>query len=145
MQVAEERPTVSARTRRCLHVFLLVFAITGVAHLELYPFSGFRLFSELRGGDRHSWQLRAVDGDGEETAIRLSELPLAFRNTTTLLLEFRGLSQRERDEICDAWATPLRERGADVARVHVYAVVDRVRPDDEPPTRTLAYECGGHA
>lgn len=143
MQQADQGPVVSERARRWVHAFLFVFAVTGVAHLELFPFSGFRLFSELRPAERASWQLRAVDGDGTETAIRLAELPLAYRNTTRLLLEFDHLSAAARDEICDAWAQPLRDGGAPVEGVRVYAVVESVRPDGPPPRRTLAYECGG--
>ena len=142
MQVVEEEPVVSARTRWFVHALLLTFALTGVAHLELFPFSGFRLFSELRHAERESWQLRAVDEEGEETAIRLGDLPLGFRNTTTLLRGFDDLSARERDEVCDAWAEPQREGGTAVVGVRVYAVVESVRPDGPPAVRTLAYECG---
>ena len=143
MTVADEGPPVSARTRRFVHLFLLVFAITGVAHLELFPFSGFRLFSELRPAERQSWELRAVDETGGEIAIRLGELPLGYRNSTTLLRGFAGLTAVERDEICDAWAAPLRDRGNAVVSVRIYSVVQSVRPDGPPPTRALAYACGG--
>ena len=134
---------VTRRTRRLVHLFLLVFAVTGVAHLELFPFSGFRLFAEVRGDERVSWQLRAVDPDGHEHSIRLGALPLAYRNTSLLLLEFPSLDEAGRDAICDAWAQPRREAGSAVAVVRVYRVVERVRPGSPPPTRTLAYECGG--
>jgi hypothetical protein len=143
MPVADEGPPVSARTRRLLHLFLLVFAITGVAHLELFPFSGFRLFSELRPAERQSWQLRAVDEAGDEIPIRLGELPLGYRNSSIRLRAFDDLTAAERDDICDAWAEPLRDSGTVVTRVRVYAVVQGVRPDAGPPVRRLAYECGG--
>lgn len=145
MEAAEDEPTVTTRVRVGVYAFLLAFAVTGFATLEVFPFSGFRLFAELRPSVRESWQLRAVDATGAETPIRLGELPVGYRNTTTLLLTFDELTPGERDEVCDAWAAPLREAGADVVSVRVYAVVDEVRPDDRPPRRTLAYECGGHA
>jgi hypothetical protein len=142
MPPADDGPAVSAWTRRLVHLFLLVFAVTGVATLELFPFSGFRLFSELRPAERQSWALRAVDEAGDEIPIRLADLPLGFRNSTTLLRGFEDLSSAERDEICDAWAQPLRERDVSVVGVRIYSVVQSVRPDGPPPTRTLAYECG---
>jgi hypothetical protein len=142
MPEVDEAPAVGRRTRRVLHAFLLVFAVTGVAHLELYPFSGFRLFSEVRPAERHSWQLRAVDGAGDELPIRLADLPLGYRNTTLLIAGFDDLAPGERDEICDAWVGPLRDRGVDVRGVRVYAVVESVRPDHGPPRRRLAHECG---
>ena len=145
MTVADDGPAVTARTRRLVHLFLLVFAVTGVAHLELFPFSGFRLFSELRPSERHSWELRAVDEAGEELPIRMGELPLGYRNSTLLLRDFDDLHPSERDEVCDAWAGPLRDAGTSVVQVRVYSVVRGVRPDAAPPERRLAYECGGRA
>ena len=133
---------VSRRTRWFVHAFLLVFAVCGLARLELFPFSGFRLFSAVRSAERQSWQLRAVDSSGDETPIRMGDLPLAYRNTTTLLRDFDELAPSERDPICAAWATPLREDGADVAVVRIYEVVTTLRPDAPPPQRRLAYECG---
>ena len=133
------------RTRRGVHAFLLVFAITGIAHLELYPFSGFRLFSELRGDERRGWQLRAVDDEGEEVGISLGHLPLGYRQTARLIPGMADMSADERDEICNAWADPLRARGVEVVRVRIYRTVVSVRPDAAPPERTLEYECGGRA
>ena len=128
-----------------MHAFLLVFAITGVAHLELYPFSGFRLFSEVRDDVRISWDLRAVDQEGEEVDIDVDRLPLGYRQAKRLIPTMIDLSAHERDEMCDAWAEPLRQRGVDVVRVRVYRTVASVRPDGPPPERTLRYECGGRA
>jgi len=143
MPPADEGPAVGAWTRRLVHLFLLAFAVTGLATLELFPFSGFRLFSELRPAERQSWELRAVDEAGDEIPIRLGDLPLGFRNSTTLLRGFDDLTTAERDAICDAWAQPLRDRDVPVVGVRVYSVVQSVRPDGPPRTRTLAYECGG--
>ena len=128
-----------------MHAFLLVFALTGVAHLELYPFSGFRLFSEVRSEVRISWDLRAVGAEGDEVPIDVDDLPLGYRQAKRLIPTMADLSARERDEMCDAWAVPLRESGVDVVRVRVYRTVASVRPDGPPPVRTLRYECGGGA
>jgi len=141
-QFEEVPASVSARTRRAVHLFLLLFALTGLAHLEVFPFSGFRLFSELRTDERVSWQLFAVDGDGEESPIRLSELPVGYRNSTKLLPGFADLSAGERDAICDAWAGPARAAGQEVVEVRVYEIVQGVHPDAAPPARRLAHTCG---
>jgi hypothetical protein len=141
-EVEEVPASVSARTRRAVHLFLLVFALTGLAHLEVFPFSGFRLFSELRSDERVSWQLLAVDGDGNESPIRLSELPVGYRNSTKLLPGFADRPAGERDAICDAWAGPARAAGQEVVEVRVYEVVQGVHPDAPPPERQLAHTCG---
>jgi hypothetical protein len=143
MPVADEGPAVTRRTRLLVHLFLLVFAICGVVHLELFPFSGFRLFSELRPAERQSWQLRAVDAAGEEIPIRIGELPIGYRNTSTQLRHFEAKSEAEQDAMCDAWAEPLRASGTEVTSVRIYSVVQGVRPNSSPAVRQLTFECGG--
>jgi hypothetical protein len=135
---------VPRRVRRALYAFLLAFAIAGLAHVELWPLTGFRLFSELRPAERQSWDLVAVDPTGAEHAIVLHDLPVAYRNTAKLLLGFPHRSAASRDAVCDAWAEPLRAAGRAVARVRVYEVTASVRPHGPPPQRHLAYECGSH-
>ncbi len=121
---------VTARTRRAVHLFLLVFAVTGVAHLEVFPFSGFRLFSEVRG--RRAAQLAAPRRRRRRRGDRRSgsaSCPLAFRNTTSLLLELpRARSGTSGTRSATPGPTPLRDAGADVARVRVYAVVRQRAP-----------------
>lgn len=133
---------VSPRLRRAVHLFLLVFAITGLAHIELWPFTGFRLFSELRGSERAAWSIAAVDADGAERTIELHDLPVAYRNTSKLLEGFGHRSVASRDAVCDAWAEPRREAGEEVVGVRVYALTISVRPGGPPTRRILAYECG---
>lgn len=133
---------VSPRLRRVVHLFLLVFALAGVAHVELWPFTGFRLFSELRGSEQAAWSIAAVDAAGAEQTIELHDLPVAYRNTSKLLEGFDHRSAASRDAVCDAWAAPLRTAGQEVVRVRVYALTISVRPDGPPPRRRLAYECG---
>ena len=139
---ADEGSAVSPRVRRAVHWFLLAFAITGVAHLELWPFTGFRLFSELRTAERTGWAIVAVDAEGDEQGIDLADLPVAFRNTARLIDGFARRTPAQRDEICDAWAEAARDDGQDVEHVRIYAVRASVRPDGPPPVRTLAYACG---
>jgi hypothetical protein len=138
-------PAVSSRTRHLLHAFLVVFVVTGVAHLELYPFSGFRLFSELRGDERKAWDLQAVDAEGREVAIRLRDLPFGYHETVRLVPEMGDMTQAEREEICEAWSGPLRDRGVDVVGVRIYRTVRSVQSDRAPVERTLEYQCGGGA
>lgn len=131
-------PEVSRRTRRGVYGFLGTFLLIGVAHVEwFWPFTGFRLFSEVRPADRESWQIVAVDADGDEAIVRLADLPVAYRNSTRLLPGFDELDQAERNEICAAWV----DGRTGVVEVRIYAVVTRLRPDAPPPTRTLAYRC----
>ena len=91
----------------------------------------------MRHADRESWSIVAVDAEGDESPVRLQDLPVAYRTTTRLLPGFDDMDQDERDEICAAWV----EGRDDVIEVRIYSVVTRLRPDAPPPTRTLAYRC----
>ncbi|MDP1820424.1 MAG: hypothetical protein Q8K58_11130 [Acidimicrobiales bacterium] len=133
---------VPRRTRCAVYGFLVAFAITGAAHLEAWPFTGFRLFSERRGPDREGWEIVAVEHDGAEVRIDLSDLPVGARGSAKLIEGFADMSQSDRDGVCRAWVAPLRDEGRAVDEVRVYARVDSVRPDGPPPTRSLAYSCG---
>ena len=135
-------PAVPARTRHLVHLFLAVFLVCGIGTFEVFPFSGFRLFSELRGDERTSWQLRAVDDDGREHAIVLGDLPLSYRKTTLLIDGWDDRPAAERDAICDAWTGPFRDAGVVVTEVRIYRVVASVRPGAPPPERRLAHTCG---
>jgi hypothetical protein len=143
--VPVHEPDVSPLTRHLVHAFLAVFAVAGIATFEVYPFSGFRLFSELRGEVRTSWELRAVDDTGREIEIDIDRLPLGYRQAKRLIATMPHLDDEERDALCDAWAMPVREQGIEVVRVRIYRTVANVRPDGPPPERTLQYECGGRA
>jgi hypothetical protein len=86
-----------------------------------------------------------VDGAGVEMPIDVDHLPLGYRQAKRLIATMDDLEAHQRDALCDAWATPLREDGVQVARVRIYRTVASVQPDGPPPERILQYECGGRA
>jgi hypothetical protein len=143
--VAVHDPSVSSRTRHLVHAFLLVFAVTGLAHLELHPFSGFRLFAEVRGEERTSWDIEAVDADGRTIPIVLDDLPLGYRQSWRFIPSLDERPRSERDAICDAWTVPLRDEGHEITKVRVFRTVRSVRPEAPPGERSLVLECGGPA
>ena len=136
-----ERP-VPTWTRRFVYGFLGALLVCGLASIEAWPFSAFKLFSAIRDGERESWQIVWVDPQDREDTISLYDLPVAYRNTTTLLREFESMSKDERNEVCDAWAQPLRERGRPVEHVRVYRRTTSLGDEPPPATRKLMWECG---
>jgi hypothetical protein len=134
-------PPVGRRHRVVAYGLIGLVALCGLARIEAWPLSGFRLFSAVRHDTHESWSLRTVTGD-DEAQLSVAELPVAFRNTTKVLDHFDELSAGERDEICAAWVLPLREDGTPVDFVRVYLVTRSVRPDGPPPHRELVWECG---
>lgn len=136
-----EEPEIPRWTRWFVAGFLGVVVLCGLARLEVFPMSGFRLFSAVRHDVHQSWQLRAVRED-VETPIVLADLPVAYRNTSYILGDFDDMSASERDAVCRAWAKPARDRGEVVDAIRVYRVSTPLRPDGPPPTRQLRWECG---
>lgn len=113
----------------------------GLARIEAWPLSGFRLFSGVRHDTHETWALRTVH-DGEEEPLSLADLPVAFRNTSRILDDFPHLTAAERDDVCDAWVEPLRADGRQVDEVRIYLVTSVVKPGGPPPQRDLMWECG---
>jgi hypothetical protein len=142
--VTELDAAASPRVRRALHVFLLLFALCGLAHIEAWPLTGFRLFSEARTAEREGFEIVAVDAAGAERPIDLHDLPAGFQGTTREIPGLLHADPRRRDRACDAWAAPERARGRTIVEVRVYEVVESVRPGGPPAQRTLAFRCGRH-
>ena len=73
---------------------------------------------------------------------QLCPIPGLVRQTTRLIPSMADMTPAERDDLCEAWASPTRDAGVDVVTVRVYEVVATVRPDGPPPRRRQLYECG---
>ena len=143
----EGRPEVSARVRWFVWAFLTVFAFTGLAEIEAFPFTGWRLFSGLRHERTTSFTAFAVDGDGEETPFPFASLPPAYHWGSNLVRAFVRRSPAEQATICDAWVDGARATGHDVEVVRIYQVVRTVSERDgdrgvPPRTRSLRITCG---
>jgi hypothetical protein len=145
-------PTTRGAPGRAIRVFVYAFIATvlvcGLASIELWPLSGFRLFSQRRSDVAHGWSIMAVSAEGEEQSISFADLPLFARNTTKLVDGFAEHDQGERDEVCRAWAEAARsELGLDAARIRIYETARPVWTDrDQPrPTaeRELRWTCAG--
>lgn len=125
-----------------MYGFLAVLVLCGVASIDAYPFSAFKLFSSLRTDERVSWEIVGVDADGDEETIELGELPAGYRTTTIVLRHFPSMEPAERDDVCEAWADGARAGGLEVEFVRVYERARTLRPDAPPAQRRLRWECG---
>ena len=146
----EGLPRLPARVRWFVWAFLAVFVFTGLAEVEAFPFTGWRLFSGLRHERNTSLAAFEVDGDGEETPFSFASLPPAYRWGTNLLTGFTRRAPADQAAICDAWAAAARESGREVEVIRIYEVVrivsDRVGDRGAPhTTRTLRITCGDGA
>ena len=87
--------------------FLTVFALCGLAGIEAWPFSGFRLFSNLRTDRIAGWEVTVADhGDADEHDVSFGE-----RSWVHVAAGMAQLPDEQRMAVCRAW---VHERGVDV-------------------------------
>ena len=97
------------RTARLWVTTLLVLlCVPGVIGFELWPLTGWRLFSLARDGSQTEWALDAVTA-GAMKEVDLEQLPLAFRNASWPLAELADASSARRESVCLALLDGVRD------------------------------------
>jgi hypothetical protein len=125
---------------------LAVVLICGVTGLEAWPFSGFRLFSQVRTSHSLSWRLATVDHAGNERTLRFGSLPPGFRGLNLELRAAGAAVPAGRAALCQAMVDGARSTGRDVVFVRVYAVerdLSRRVGRTSRATSHLAFKCEG--
>lgn len=108
---AADTDDAAPRSARILVAVLFVLLLVpGVVGFDLWPLTGWRLFSLSRGATQNFWVLEAVDGEGEREVVSFEELPLRYRHAAWPIADLQGASTAERDGVCQA----LLERVVDV-------------------------------
>ena len=137
------RGAPSGPVRAFVYAFLAVFSLAGVAQIEQWPLTGFHLYTAIRTEERTSTRVIALLADGGTEEVVFGDLPFGYHSTNRLLSDFPGLTQAERDEICDAWVQPLRDDGVDVVGVRVDEYVTHLGEPERSPERVgVLYRCG---
>ncbi len=96
-------PDEAPRSARVFVAILFVLLLVpGVIGFDLWPLTGWRLFSLSRDSEQTRWVLQAVDGAGERDVVSLEELPLRYRHAEWPMAELPGASEARRDDVCDA-------------------------------------------
>jgi hypothetical protein len=93
---------VPRSARRLVAVILALLIVPGVIGLELWPLTGWKLFSLARDDAQTRWVLDAVDGEGGTRTVSLEELPLGYRHAEWPMAELPGASTVRRDDVCQA-------------------------------------------
>jgi hypothetical protein len=119
--------------------------VCGVAGLEAWPLTGWRLFADARQARQPGFQAVTVDRAGRETPIPFARLPAGYHGDVQVLKGFADLPREGQAAVCRAWAEAVRARGGEVAGVRIYQTLTdvsrRVGDRGAPPDRTLRYTC----
>ena len=101
---------------------LALVLVCGVTGLEAWPFSGFRLFSQVRTPHVVSYRLATVDHAGTEHALPFRRLPAGCRGVNLDLDAAANGPAAAWTAVCRAMVDGARAARDDVSSVRVYAV-----------------------
>lgn len=120
-----------------------VVATCGLLGLEVWPLTGWRLFSYRRHAVTSRFEARVVSTDGHEAPLPFAALPHAYSGSVPVLQQMAQQPPARREPACRAWAEATsRATGSQVAEVRVYEVADDLR--DGSSRARLAWTCGQH-
>ena len=91
------------RTQKRFAVGLLaLLCVPGAIGFELWPLTGWRLFSANRDATQTRWVLEAIDADGTRTVVDPDDLPYGYRNVEWPMSRLPRASEATRAEVCVA-------------------------------------------
>ncbi|MEA2520773.1 MAG: hypothetical protein QOI81_419, partial [Actinomycetota bacterium] len=100
--------------------YLGVFVFCALVGLELWPFTGFRLFSSLRTEQQIVWQADTLGADGKETPVVFQDLPRAYQGYQLIMPRFPSLSPAQKLATCSAWLDELRLSDPSASALRMY-------------------------
>lgn len=141
---ADRGPTRGAR--RLVVLALVLLMVPGLVGFELWPMSGWRLFSLSRTDRQTRWVIEAVDGDDTAVRVSLEELPLRYRHAEWPMAELPGADDAEREAVCGALLEAVVDVRPDTVALRVVRDRQRlVERDDEWVVESdpeLIHRCG---
>lgn len=127
-----DRPPRWART--LVATFSVVFLFCVVGGVELWPFSGMRLFSSPRTAIHRDFRVVSEMADGTRAAYPIDVLPRSERSLRWMLEHYRSLPDRQQAAACDRWLQGAKTRQPDVVALSLERATDRAQfrgPDVE--------------
>jgi len=117
-------------------VGLLVFCFA--TESEWWPFSGFSLFSQVRGPEQTSWNLYVVDSQGAREAVALDSLPESHWGSHHVLPTLPDASGEEQRAAARAWVQAAGYDLDEVEQVQVVRTVSLVPTDLDASAREVS-------
>lgn len=114
----DDRAPWLARVFAVLLIGSIVY--TGWNAIERWPYTGWRLYSGMRGPTAGSFFASWVDEDGGVHRVDYTEIPDAYSRAPYLLEKFERRTRAEREPVCEALATAYRDQGHEVAAILIH-------------------------
>ena len=87
-------------------VLFAALLVPGIIGFDVWPLTGWRLFSASRHATDTRWIVQSVGDDGRASTVDLNELPLAYSNAEWPMT---GASTAKRERICRAMADAVAD------------------------------------
>ena len=129
---------VSPWTRWFVRIFLAAFIVCGILRIEAWPFTGFRLFSTLRGERQTTWVAQTVSRGGRAATLWFGDLPPAYHGFYLIMPRFRRLPLAKQQAVCTTWLREARRVRPGTVRLVIRRERWRALPrrgDRPPPPR----------
>ncbi len=97
-----EPDAVPRSARGLVGALFVLLLVPGLVGFDLWPLTGWRLFSLARDDTQTLWVLEAVDGDGSSRLVDVEELPLRYRHAEWPMADLPGASTARRQAVCEA-------------------------------------------
>jgi hypothetical protein len=145
-QRADHGPTfVPKGIRWLIRCFLAAFLVCATFGFEVWPLTGFLLFSRLRKDKRTLWVADTVGPRSTETPLWFTDLPRAYQGFGLIMKGFVKLSPTAKAATCQSWLSEARRVRGSVFALRIYRVTWRALPrvgeGPAPPSRVLTYAC----
>jgi hypothetical protein len=97
-----EPDAVPPSARWLVGALLVLLLVPGLVGFDLWPLTGWRLFSLARDDTQTLWVLEAVDRDGSSRLVDVEELPLRYRHAEWPMADLPRASTARRQAVCEA-------------------------------------------
>jgi hypothetical protein len=118
-------PGPSTRVKAFIGLVLVLLVGPGLADVEAWPMTAWRLFSLSRGERQTEWVIESVTADGTARPVSLEELPLRYRHAAWPMAELPDAAPQEREDVCQALLSATRDVVPELVELRI--VRDRQR------------------
>jgi hypothetical protein len=106
---APDTEPATPAARRLLAVVFAALLIPGVVGFDLWPLTGWRLFSLVLDDTAERWVIEAVDEEGSSRLVSPEELPFGYRQVEWPMRSLPDASPERREAMCVALAAAVSD------------------------------------